>query len=392
MGAVWGGTAPSVGAHRKSICLCMIVKDEAYTIAPALRSCRELIDYWVICDTGSTDGTQALIRQELEGVPGELHEDAWIDFGHNRTRLMERARGRSEYLLLLDADETIELGAGGLEMLMLDAYTVPLVGEALERVKRVVRGELPWRYVGAVCEYIESPLERTTGRLDGLVIRSGPPGERQHQRWWSDRELLEAVVRADPTDARSAFHLARTLHALGLRSGDAELLRTALNAYERRAAMGGSGEETFYSLFQAGTICEQLHDWPSACERYLRAWQLRPSRLESVYATAAGLLAQHLPHAAARFTMLAETTLTVPDDAMLVSPWIYKWGLLMLHSVATLRSGESDTSLAASKRLLSLATLPEGSRKAVRHNLSLAMRDKVDVTVNAAALEAQPTA
>ena len=112
MGAVWGGTAPSVGAHRKSICLCMIVKDEADTIAPTLRSCRELIDYWVICDTGSTDGTPALVRQELEGVPGELHDDVWVDFGHNRTRLMERARGRSEYLLLLDADETIELRPG----------------------------------------------------------------------------------------------------------------------------------------------------------------------------------------------------------------------------------------------------------------------------------------
>ena len=227
-------------------------------------------------------------------------------------------------------------------------------------MKRVVRGELPWRYVGAVCEYIESPVERTTGRLDGLVIRSRPPGERQHLRWRSDRELLEAVVRPDPSDARSVFQLSRTLHALGLLSGDAELLRTALDAYERRAMMGGSDEEVFYSVFQAGTICEQLQDWPSACERYFRAWQLRPSRLESVYATAAGLLAQQLPRAAARFTVLAETTLIVPDDDLLVSPWVYKWGLLMLHSVATLRSGELDTSLAASKRLLSLAHSPRG--------------------------------
>jgi hypothetical protein len=392
MGAVRGATAPSVRAHRRSVCLCMIVRDEADTVVSALRSCRELIDYWVICDTGSTDGTQALIRHELEGIPGELHADTWIDFGHNRTRLMERAQGRSEYLLLLDADETVELTSGGLDALALDAYTVPRVGEALEQVKRVVRGALPWRYVGAVCEYIESPLERTSGRLDGLVIQSKPASERQCERWPSDRIVLEAAVRADPTDARSAFHLARTLHAIALRTGDGGLMRTALGAYERRATMGGSEEEAYYSLFQAGTTCEQLDDWPSACEHYLRAWQLRPSRLESVFATATGLLAQDLPRAAACFTVLAEGTLTVPDDALLVSPWIYEWGLLMLHSVATLRGGDLDASLAASKRLLSLATLPEDSRKAARHNLSLAMRDKVDLTVTAAALEAQHTA
>lgn len=56
----------------------MIVKDESAVIERSLRSVRGLIDYWVICDTGSTDGTQALIRAALEGIPGELHEREWV--------------------------------------------------------------------------------------------------------------------------------------------------------------------------------------------------------------------------------------------------------------------------------------------------------------------------
>lgn len=391
MGAVWGEAAVSVTEHRRSVCLCMIVRDEADRIVPALRSCRQLIDYWVICDTGSTDDTQSVIQRELAGIPGELHEDAWIDFGHNRNRLMARARGRSEYLLLLDADETVELTPGGLDDLVLDAYTVPHLAEYRDQVKRVVRGTLPWNYVGAVCEHLESPLERTSGRLEGLVITSGPAGERQYERWPSDRALLEAAVRADPTDARSTFHLARTRHAIALHTADSELLRTALEAYERRATMSGSEEEEAYcSLFHAGAIHEELDDWPSACERYLHAWQLRPRRLESVFAAAAGLLSQQLPRAAARFTALAETTLAVPDDAIMVSPWIYEWGLLMLHSAATVGSGDLDASLAASRRLLSLPSLPEDRRDAARHNLSLALREQVNAAVGETAAETQP--
>jgi glycosyltransferase involved in cell wall biosynthesis len=75
----------------RSLCLCMIVKDEAHTIERCLDSCRELIDYWVICDTGSTDGTQAQIRDVLADIPGELHEHEWIDFAHNRSRLLALA-------------------------------------------------------------------------------------------------------------------------------------------------------------------------------------------------------------------------------------------------------------------------------------------------------------
>ena len=70
--------APASGPSRgPSIALCMIVKDEVEVLSSCFASCRELIDHWVICDTGSTDGTQELIRRELAGIPGELHERPW---------------------------------------------------------------------------------------------------------------------------------------------------------------------------------------------------------------------------------------------------------------------------------------------------------------------------
>lgn len=64
-----------------SICLCMIVKNESAVIRRVLQSAIPHIDSWVICDTGSTDGTQDLIRETLKDIPGELHEVPWVNFG-----------------------------------------------------------------------------------------------------------------------------------------------------------------------------------------------------------------------------------------------------------------------------------------------------------------------
>src|SRR5919109_4739906 len=120
-----------------SICLCMIVKDEAQVIERCLGSARGLIDSWVICDTGSTDGTQELITRALQGVPGELHERPWVDFGHNRSELMRLARGRADYLLLIDADMTVSFERDDLGELEADSYMLRHAGELEYRIKRL---------------------------------------------------------------------------------------------------------------------------------------------------------------------------------------------------------------------------------------------------------------
>ena len=94
----------------KTVCLVMIVKAEAAVIRRCLASVKPHLDYWVICDTGSTDGTQGIVREFLRDVPGELFEDAWVDFGHNRTLSLTRAKGKADYLLMMNADEVLNVG------------------------------------------------------------------------------------------------------------------------------------------------------------------------------------------------------------------------------------------------------------------------------------------
>ena len=96
---------------RQTICLNMIVKDESHVIAKTLKNLTDNInfDYWVICDTGSTDGTQHIIKDffKKKNIKGELHQHEWEDFGTNRTKALEAGYNKTDYLLIFDADDVI---------------------------------------------------------------------------------------------------------------------------------------------------------------------------------------------------------------------------------------------------------------------------------------------
>ncbi len=92
----------------------MMVKDESRVIERCLKSVRQHIDCWLIADTGSKDDTIARIEAELEGIPGEIIELAFVSFSKTRNQLRQLAAGRADYVLWLDADEVIECPPEGL--------------------------------------------------------------------------------------------------------------------------------------------------------------------------------------------------------------------------------------------------------------------------------------
>jgi tetratricopeptide (TPR) repeat protein len=344
-----------------SLCLCMIVKDEAAVIERCLASVRDLIDHWVICDTGSTDGTKRLIAETLEGIPGELHERPWVDFGHNRTEALRLARGKADYLLLLDADWTFEAQSGALEGLTDDVYLVrhvhnPAGGFELFN-RHLVRGDLDWRYVGAAHEYIETDGPTTEGRLEGAwIVNWADGGVGRERRWRRDVELLEKDLARDPGNLRSLFYLAQTQRDLG------ETAR-ALELYAKRAASGGWEEEVYYSLYQVGALSE----WPAAAEALIRAWEYRPARAEALYRLVLGLRERDL-HQAAYALASRGIKIEQPGDILFVEPWVYRWGLLFEFSISAYWVGRPDEALDACDSLLAIPELPDNHREQTVRN------------------------
>lgn len=348
----------------------MIVKNEAAVIERCLDSVRDLIDTWVISDTGSTDGTQDLIRKALHGIPGELHEEPWTNFGHNRSLNIGHARGKADYLLLLDADLVLRRN-GPLPPLTADSYMLRHEGTLEYRIKRLVRSDFPWRYEGVTHEYLtcDRPDEndqRPGGQenLDALVIEDYADGGSRHDKFERDARLLGAELQRDPSNPRTVFYLAQTMRDMGDTTEAARL-------YERRAAMGGWDEEIYYALLQVGILNGESGDHPAALDALTRAWESRPARLEACYELAARLrlLGRHRTAHAITGAVLDRP---VPDDLLFVQPWVYRWGLLFEHSITAYWVGDMDTSLRACDRLLALPDLPESYRRQTEANRGFA--------------------
>src|SRR5688500_7357359 len=141
------------GAPR--ICLNMIVRDEAAVIERCLRSVRPHVDSWLIVDTGSVDDTRERIRAVMDGLPGEVVDRPWRNFGHNRTEALELARARGDYLLFIDADETLGTVPGfRWPPLTEEAYSLEARygGMSYDRVL-LVATRVAWRWTGVLHEY-----------------------------------------------------------------------------------------------------------------------------------------------------------------------------------------------------------------------------------------------
>ncbi len=343
-----------------SICLCMIVRDEAAVIERCLRSVRGLIQTWVICDTGSTDRTRDLIGGALEGVPGELHQCQWVDFGHNRTELMERAYGKADYLLLLDADMTVSYEESHIRAITADSYLL-LHKESPEYwVKRLVRGDRRWRFVGATHEYITTDGTEETEKLDAIVIDHHADGGTRPEKFQRDLALLAGEIERDPHDARSVFYLAQTYR-------DLDRLQEAIELYRRRVSMEGWDEEVFYSQYQVGVLSERAGDHERAVVALLEAWEIRPARAEPLYELAWMLRARRQHHAA-HMIAARGIGIPVPDDTLFVHRWVYEWGLLFEYSIAAYWTGHHRAALDACDRLLAMSSLPTAYRDQTKAN------------------------
>ncbi|MEU6405150.1 glycosyltransferase [Streptomyces sp. NPDC046985] len=358
---------------KQSICLCMIVKNEADVIERCLASVRDLVDTWVITDTGSTDGTQDAIRRALDGIPGELDEQSWVNFGHNRTLNIQKARGRADYLLLLDADHVLRR-AGALPRLTADSYMLRHALSTEYRIKRLVRGDLPWRYEGVTHEYLTADRDDTQENFDALVIEDHADGGSRHDKFERDARLLRAERKRDPANARTVFYLAQTMRDMG----DS---KEAVKLYEQRAAMGGWQEEVYVSLLQAGVLRADTGDWPNGMDTLTRAWECRPRRLEACYELVSRLRTMgryHAAHALVSTVLNAEQ----PDDILFTQPWVYRWGLLAEFSITAYWVGDYRASLDACDRLLALPDLPAAYRSQTVANREFAVRGLADASLS----------
>ncbi|HEU0189860.1 MAG TPA: glycosyltransferase [Mycobacterium sp.] len=352
---------------RPAICLNMIVRNEAHIVAEVLDSVAPYISYWVIVDTGSDDGTQAVIRDHLAalGIRGELHERPWRNFGHNRSEALTLAQGHGDYIWVIDADDVV-VGSPDFTGLDADIYFMR-IGESSFTYWRpqLFRDGLPVRYLGVVHEFVRCEVAHTEGRLAGdYCIDSRRLGARSRDtdKYARDRDLLLAEVQRDPADARSVFYLAQSYFDLG----DFAQARTW---YQRRIELGGWAEEVYYSMTRvAESMARMGAPWPDVQDAYLRAWAFRPTRAESLYAIAHHYRVEQSYQLGYLF---AEQTARIPlpeDDRLFVNADVYVWRAADEQAVCAFWIGKHAEAFTLCRELLAHTEIPDHERQRIAGN------------------------
>lgn len=357
----------SLYAEKKTICLNMIVKNEKDVITRCLHSVKPLIDYWVIVDTGSSDGTQEIIKEYMKDIPGELHERPWKNFEHNRNEALDLAQNKADYCLIMDADDFLEFDPQFiLPQLNADGYSIRIqLGKTSFYRPQLISLHKPWRWIGVLHECLTSPPPCTIETLHHVHYKDTRDGARSKdpQKYAKDAQILEEALKNDPNNARYMFYLAQSYH-------DARQYEKAISCYETRIAMGGWEEEIYWSMLQVATI-KQFLKYPTEmvlCD-YFRAYRSRPYRAEALYHLCK-ILNENQEYALSYSLLTSHEYIPQPSvhDILFCQDWIEQYGLMFERSICSYYMGFFEESFDLCDTLLQQPELPPYLRQIVIQN------------------------
>ena len=332
-----------------SLCLVMIVKDEEDTIKRCLTAVAPFIKYWVIVDTGSTDKTIDIINETMKelNIPGELHERPWVNFEVNRTESLNLAKGKCDYRWIIDADDTFYTEPGvnpfaGLDNKP-DCYQISYKLSGLQYYRaQIVKSDQNWIYKGVLHEYLfldEESANPLQGQVKNCyVLADISPLKRAsslEEKYANDAKILEEALIKEPDNSRYMFYLAQSYR-------DSNQLEKSIEAYKKRVQMGEWEEEVYYSLYMIAKISEKMGvDDETVTNLYSKAWEYRPTRLESVFHVMRKLRDQKRYLIAFAYGDLAIKTKGT-SDILFIEPEIWQWRLLDEYSLAAYYIGNPE--------------------------------------------------
>ncbi|MBP2654665.1 MAG: glycosyl transferase family 2 [Firmicutes bacterium] len=191
-----------------TVSLTMIVRNEEKNLAYCLNSVKTAVDEIVIVDTGSTDQTISIAERYTDKVYHYLWQD---DFSAARNFAISKSSG--QWILVMDADEFLELGAGGLQTVIgADSFTetifLPLrcLHDDMDPqcynhylVLRLFRNLPEYRFAGAIHEQVIITCpEKVRIAHEPVLWHKSQIGKGRNKKRKRNLDLLKTACRAEP--------------------------------------------------------------------------------------------------------------------------------------------------------------------------------------------------
>ncbi len=259
--------------RKKTVSLCMIVKNEEETILSCLNSIRHLMDEIIVVDTGSVDQT---IKLSLS-VGAKVINCPWAgDFSAARNVALNQAN--SDWILVLDADEILETVDTAefyrlLAVPVVEGYYLHLksyLGAGREfirdRVVRLFRNRLEYRFSGAIHEQVTASILKA-GKGNRLAVA---PLTINHYGYLKTRLLKKnksernmSIINKELENSPCNSFL---LYCLGMEHYQREEVQQGLDCLEKALAFMQGSEGYFFdvilhiaiALLKAGRLAELI--------------------------------------------------------------------------------------------------------------------------------------
>ena len=306
-----------------TLCLNMIVKNESRIILRLLESVLPIIDTYVICDTGSTDNTPAIITDffNSHGIRGEVINEPFKNFGYNRTFALKAARGKATYALLLDADMIFRIEPSfNKQLLTKHGYLIIQKGGNLSYHNvRLIRLDIDAKCLGPTHEYYDFPPGSETEKLNSLWIDDIGDGGCKADKFDRDIRLLKQGIEEEPTNGRYYFYLANSYFNSG-RHGE------SIPYYKKRIELGGWYEEIFYSHLNLGHAYMSTGQPEQAVFTWIAAYNLHSGRAETIYEITKYYREKGMNKIAMAFCMLGKSIPYPKNDSLFIHNDVYETG------------------------------------------------------------------
>lgn len=357
--------------------LAMIVKNEAPNIERCIASCAPFIDYYVICDTGSTDDTKEIIKKffDSKGIPGEIHDHEWSDFGTNRSKALELCHGKTKWAMMIDADDFLT-GTLPVDKFddSLDGYVVNIQRGEFHwlRAQLFNLAKKKWWYEEPLHEYAmcEQPMnvQKLEGdyawevRTEGCRARAS---SNDIEKYTKDYHILKSYLEKDPNQPRKQFYAAQSAF-------DSRMFDIAEKEYLARVALGGWHEEVFFSWMRIGMCREfQGKSVEEIADAFMMAFETAPNRVEPLYHLSCIYRKYNRPKNA---FLIASLGLSIPipeNDILFVDRANYTWGIFDEISTTAYYAGRPHIGLACCEKLLKENYLPSDHRERITNNYKI---------------------
>ena len=352
------------------LALNFICKNEAHVVNRMLNSVKGIYDLIVVNDTGSTDGTQDIIRKfgEDNGIPTYVFERPFDAFDKSRNFAMQKVVEVAKELNFdlnntwgawMDCDEILSVATNfNKNQFNKDLYMINTSIGAMKYTRNTFfRLSKPFRWYGPIHEYIVCDEQNiTSGLAEGVEVLVHMDGNSWTQdvsmKYISHAHTLEKYIAENRSDARWIFYTAQSYHDSSCmkdnREENEERLRRSLKYYRERVnRVDGYPEERYYSQLRIGSIMKMLEmPWEECLQELLKAYAMDPLRGESIKAIVdyyVGVNEWNLAYLYSKFLKVNfHGNNPYPKRLLFVDNSLYAWKILEMHSSICFYTGRSD--------------------------------------------------